>query len=265
MSVRLNTLQRKNVVRLAVLTVGINYTHSAVALQGCINDSHNMLTFLRARCAAQLQSVTQLLEGQATRAKIEAAFEQIVKDQSKYTHILVHYSGHGTQIPDRSRDETDGLDECLVPIDYAQAGCISDDWLLSRFAARIRAPIKMFLIMDACHSASVFDLKYSWVLTKSGTAMYANNNRACVLPANVGHVVLLSGCTDNSFSYETYDKTRGVSGAMTSALLHALNRAPRIALATLVWQMRSALAPLRQVPQVTSTRQPVPSFFADFL
>jgi hypothetical protein len=265
MSVRLNALSRKKVVRLAVVSIGINYAQSDIALHGCINDSNNMLAFLRARCSANLQSVTQLTENQATRVNIEGALQQLVDNQTKYTHILVHYSGHGGQIVDKNNDEVDGLDECLVPVDYATAGFISDDWLLSRFAARIKAPIKLFLVMDACHSATVFDLKYSWTLTRSGQAMYATPNRKCVLPANVGNVVLLSGCTDASFSYDTYDKTYGASGAMTSALLHALNRAPKITLSNLVWQIRSVLAPLQQVPQVTSTKQSVTPFFADFL
>jgi metacaspase-1 len=30
----------------------------------------------------------------------------------------MHYSGHGTQIPDDDGDEADGMDEALCPVDY---------------------------------------------------------------------------------------------------------------------------------------------------
>ena len=40
---------------------------------------------------------------------------------------FLHYSGHGGQVVDLDGDETDGMDNCIFPLDHAQTGVIIDD------------------------------------------------------------------------------------------------------------------------------------------
>jgi len=266
MSIRLNNASRKNVARLAILSIGINYKNQASELHGCINDSNNVLTFLRARCGANIQAVVQMTDNTAlapTRQNIENAFKDLVAKQNQYTHMIVHYSGHGTQIRDINQDEPDGLDECIVPLDYTTAGVVTDDWLLSMFVNKLNSKMRVFILMDACHSSSMMDLKYSWNLTKAGNALYPVAARSlCKTNANV---IMLSGCLDNNVSYDVYDNIYGASGALTSAFLQTLSKNPTIPWGTLLWRLRSLLSKYRQFPQLSSTINKAPAFFTDLL
>ena len=64
-----------------------------------------------------------------TRANILAAYETVVRQSQAGDAIFLHYSGHGTKLPDDNGDEDDGYDEALVPLDFKQAGMIRDDLL----------------------------------------------------------------------------------------------------------------------------------------
>ena len=41
--------------------------------------------------------------------------------------LVFQYAGHGDQIPDEDKDEDDGLDEVILPMDHKTAGVIVDD------------------------------------------------------------------------------------------------------------------------------------------
>ncbi len=43
--------------------------------------------------------------------------------------VIIYYSGHGSQVPDRNGDEEDGLDETFVPTDYGRRGARAEDML----------------------------------------------------------------------------------------------------------------------------------------
>ena len=75
--------------------------------------------------------------------------------------LIIHYSGHGTRVRDQARgDERDGYDEALVPLDWRVAGFITDDWLQHAVIRRLRPGVRLALI-DACHSGSALDLRWS--------------------------------------------------------------------------------------------------------
>lgn len=79
--------------------------------------------------------------------------------------VFVYYSGHGTSVKDLDGDETDGLDEALVPTDYTAAP--PGDWATARRrlivdddlhrwvqSASDKGAAKTLLIFDACHSGT---------------------------------------------------------------------------------------------------------------
>ena len=72
--------------------------------------------------------------------------------------VFLYYSGHGFQQRDENDDETDRLDETLVPVDVtidangAPRGMIADDevaLLMARLAGR-----RVHVVIDACHSGT---------------------------------------------------------------------------------------------------------------
>ena len=68
--------------------------------------------------------------------------------------LYIYFTGHGTQRPDQSGDEVDGLDEGFV----SSNGIIFDDRLLQALSY-FHASAKLVVIIDACHSGTLFDLE----------------------------------------------------------------------------------------------------------
>lgn len=68
--------------------------------------------------------------------------------------------GHGGQQPDEDGDEEDGLDETLIPLDFAENGHIIDDDILKILVKPMRKDVHCTVIMDCCHSGTVLDLPY---------------------------------------------------------------------------------------------------------
>src|SRR5205085_3464408 len=64
--------------------------------------------------------------------------------------VVIAHSHHGGQFRDRSRDESDGLDETLVLFDAQVVDDLHYAWL-----ARFRAGVRVVLVFDTCHSQTV--------------------------------------------------------------------------------------------------------------
>ena len=67
--------------------------------------------------------------------------------------LLLHYSGHGSNVPDRSGDEADERDEILCPTDLDWKDPLLDDWLRAEFD-KLPAGVNFTVIMDCCHSGT---------------------------------------------------------------------------------------------------------------
>jgi metacaspase-1 len=95
----------------------------------------------------------------ATKAGIVNAIEEwLVKGVGPKDRALFYYSGHGTRIRDRDGDESDGMDEALVPADVAKGErgwenvLLDDEFgpLLRKIPAR-----EVVAFIDACHSGTL--------------------------------------------------------------------------------------------------------------
>jgi hypothetical protein len=80
----------------------------------------------------------------------------------KVLRAFVYYSGHGMQIPDSSRDEDDGKDECLIPLDYKQYGVLTDDVIKAHLVESLPSSSSLFTLFDACNSGSGCDLPWNY-------------------------------------------------------------------------------------------------------
>lgn len=249
-------------VRAAVVSIGINYTGQSGALGGCQNDSDNFLRMVRMRLGRAVVWQRQLKDSLPrshalcpTRANIERVLLQAVKQcrQRKLTHLLVHYSGHGSQRRDRSGEEADGRDETWVPVDHARAGEITDDWLLAKCVVPLPATTQAFWLLDCCHSGSQLDLRWALEPRSGGRLRRRLANRACPQAPNA---VLLSGCRDHRYSYDAWDAKHGPTGAMSVAFLRAFLANPGTPLAKLLLRMRRDLKQRNypQIPQLSATR-----------
>lgn len=97
-----------------------------------------------------------LLKGeQATRAALAKAFQDLMKQLKPDDHLVIHFAGHGTQVPDQKPfDEVDELDEglCLADSEAEAKSLLLDDtlgiWLEDLPAKQIT------VLLDCCHSGT---------------------------------------------------------------------------------------------------------------
>ena len=206
---------------LAVL-FGINYdTCKSGQLRGCVNDVDHMAEYLKRTLPITVECYTDK-HGPApvTRQSIvEKLYDVVIRSwNDRLDYVWLHYSGHGSYMRDYNGDEKDGKDECLVPVDYEENGCISDDYIA--YILRYMNPqTKVILIFDCCHSATIADLPYSW----EGPNYVQRENRWARIRAPV---LSISGCMDHQTSADAWNVSgnREYSGAMTSCLLKCLQK-----------------------------------------
>jgi hypothetical protein len=134
--------------RKQALCVGIN-AYPTNALSGCVADAQEWAEVL-----GDLGfEVTMLLDGEATRARMLEAIGDLVATTGPGDVGVLQYSGHGTQVADADGDETDRLDEALVPVDFDDGAFLVDDDLRSIFAT-IPTGANLTCFMDCCFSES---------------------------------------------------------------------------------------------------------------
>jgi len=135
----------------SALCIGINnYPGTDCDLRGCVNDANDWAATLAARGF----TVKTLLDNQATKAALVAAFQSLIRAAKSGDTVAITFSGHGTLAPDTSGDEVDGYDEALCPYDIHQGNVLLDDEIHTLFAQRA-AGVKLILISDSCHSGTV--------------------------------------------------------------------------------------------------------------
>jgi hypothetical protein len=219
------------------LLVGINYIGTPNRLYGCINDINNIGSYLRTfRNYNSFIVMTDYTAMKPTRSNILAGFNALLKGAVAGDELWFHYSGHGSLLRDTNGDEESRLDSCLCPIDFTRSGFISDDIIRSNLAALVPKGVRLYIVLDACHSGTGCDLRY-----KYDDSSYLTNKMA-KMPAKYiasdwslkqtnyefkrynktnGEVFCISGCQDNQTSADAYMNGES-TGALTYLLLTCL-------------------------------------------
>lgn len=112
-----------------------------------------------------------LLNEQATYHGILNALNRFIANTKKGDIVYIHFSCHGQPVEDGllgdEKDEKDGWDEALIPIDagkeydaqgYKGERHVTDDMLnvyFSRLRKKIGATGMLYVAMDACHAGTV--------------------------------------------------------------------------------------------------------------
>ena len=224
------------------LLVGINYVGTRDELRGCINDINNVASYLQSARGYPLNScivLSDVAPRKPTRANILAAFKELLQGARAGDELWFHFSGHGTLQRDLNGDEESGADSCICPLDYQQAGLISDDVVRSELAALVPVGAKLYMVLDMCHSGTGCDLRYkfdddSYLLTPAPMP-YAYDPNAWALRQTsyefkryvktAGEVFCISGCQDNQTSADAYLGGQA-AGALTHSLLASLRANP---------------------------------------
>ncbi len=136
------------------LLVGINDYQSVRDLRGCLNDVTNMRNILKTYYNFTNNDIRVLTDSRATKQNILERLTWLVGKCSPDDRLVFHFSGHGSQIRDRDKDEEllDGTDELICPYDMDWNGTfITDDNLYDVFKELPDGTL-LEVILDCCHS-----------------------------------------------------------------------------------------------------------------
>jgi hypothetical protein len=136
------------------LLIGINrYRIPGADLRGCVNDVKNTAAALEDLCGFRASDIETITDFDATKKAMQAAIKALVKGGRKGDVLFLHYSGHGSNVPDDDGDEADHRDEILCPTDLDWKDPFRDDWLRRTFDG-LRPGASLTVVMDCCHSGT---------------------------------------------------------------------------------------------------------------
>lgn len=140
------------------LLVGVGEYDHLPKLRGPANDVIVMRDVLRRHFGVARGAMRQLVDHQATGEAIRAALRDLEGRLGVGDEVFFYFSGHGSQVLDRSGDEPDRRDETLVPVDSGRGRHantdLTDDELASWLKAVERRGARATLIFDSCHAGT---------------------------------------------------------------------------------------------------------------
>jgi hypothetical protein len=262
--------------------IGVNrYRIPGADLRGCVNDVINLQKVLTQHYGFSKADIRTLTDLKATQKAMQSAIAQLIRGGRRGDVLLVHFSGHGSNVPDNDGDEADSRDEILCPTDLDWKKPFRDDWLRKTFDS-MRAGVSLTVITDCCHSGTITravqppDAKikerylpspWDLVACESGRklrgtrqsglhkASLAARRTRDIVPAELPEV-LISGCRADQTSADAFIGG-SFNGALTFNLAAAINEAKgrltykQLHEATIAKLKRGRYA---QVPQLECTR-----------
>ncbi|KAI8613708.1 caspase domain-containing protein [Chytriomyces sp. MP71] len=152
------------------LIIGINYTGSKHQLSGCINDAHNIRSFLNQNYGYPTDPNSMIVMTddardpamRPTAKNLLAGFHWLVAGARPGDQLFMSYSGHGGQIPDQDGDRANGMDDTICPVDFETAGQISSDHLHQYLVKALPPNVKFNVILDCCHSGTLLELPFTY-------------------------------------------------------------------------------------------------------
>jgi hypothetical protein len=232
------------------LLIGINrYKIPGADLRGCVNDVSNMQGVLTRHYGFAPGDIAVLTDYDATKKAMQAGIVKLLKGARKGDVLLLHYSGHGANVPDKNGDEADFRDEILCPTDLNWYDPLLDDWLRTSFDS-LADGVNLTVVMDCCHSGSntrqllppdapsiarYLPNPLDLLATESGRKLRgatrsslrlsapARRRKSDIVDANIPEV-LITGCRDTQTSADAYIG-RSYNGALTYNLVAAIKAA----------------------------------------
>jgi hypothetical protein len=217
------------------LLIGMNYFDTQYTLHGCINDVNNMKDMLLNHFGFAEDNFTVLVDDDTStelpsKDTILYHLDNLVRDAREGDVLVLHYSGHGTQILDYNGDEKTGFDDAIIPMDYEKNGVISDDTIFKQLVSKVPKGVKLVVFFDCCHSGTMCDLEYNmkYVAPKRFTTDLDKWNDRFVLWEEKslsvpGTVYMFSGCYDEQTSADAFINMKS-QGAFTFVIIDILHK-----------------------------------------
>lgn len=223
--------------KVIALLIGVTYNNSDYYLPGCDQDAIRFQSFLHSN-GIGIENTIIMTENESPESELYPSKQNILNQLNQIlefsntlsdTLVIFYYSGHGSNLIDRTGDEVDGRDEVLCPTDFSTSGLITDDYLKSEFIDKLNSNITLFSLIDACHSGTIFDLKYTYnnvltVVNKKQVNVPLNNNKITnQKDTSQCTAINISGCRDSQTSIVAYINNQPQS-LLTWAFINSCNR-----------------------------------------
>lgn len=142
------------------LVIGINRYKSmdVPELEGAVPDARDLADVLSKAGAA---SLTLLVDAEATRANVEAAFDRLEGNARSGDLVVVTFAGHGAQEPERvAGSEPDGKDEVFLLWGFGTEGDdtrerLIDDEIFERLKRLSMLSARVLFLADSCHGGGL--------------------------------------------------------------------------------------------------------------
>lgn len=136
------------------LLIGINkYRVPGADLRGCVNDVNTIQNILTEFYGFAAKDISALTDYAATKKAIQGGIKKLIAGGKKGDILFLHFSGHGSNVPDDNGDEADYRDEILCPTDLDWNVPLRDDWLRKQFD-KLKKGVSLTAIFDCCHSGT---------------------------------------------------------------------------------------------------------------
>jgi hypothetical protein len=219
------------------LLVGINrYPDPADELRGCVNDVVLMRETLERHYGFTDPGAFRVLtDRRATTAAILEGLAWLVDGAASGDALVFHYSGHGSQVPDRNGDERDGLDEILCPYDLEWEHPLTDDDLAAAVVPIPKGAL-LTVILDCCHSGTGLrepsrngsGIRHRYLPHLAGPSDFPRPVRRFGASTAKTNAVLIAACRDDQTSADAHieGKYRGAHTWYLCQTLHNANWNP---------------------------------------
>ena len=233
------------------LHIGINYIGTQYELRGCINDAINISNVIKKPIYGfnnkDILIISDNTTIKPTRDNIIKLFTRLMQTSQAGDVLLFSFSGHGLQ------NDKNSSNTSLMSSDFK---FIKDSQLKQIITKFLPNGVTLFALIDACHSGTVFNLKYQYLnsLDKTNNDIYLDESEN----ETKGQVVMISGSTDNQTSADAPVNSDNTiyEGAMTWSFLSTLQKIPKPSWYDLITNMRSFLTNSNkgytQIPQLSA-------------
>ena len=239
------------------LHIGINdYPGTGSDLRGCVNDANGWKSLME---EVYGYKTSTLLNNKATYRNVVREMNKIIGAAEAGSHVVITYSGHGTNVRDISGDEADKRDEAICLFDKL----LIDDQLRTIFD-KVPEGARLTFISDSCHSGTVTraflntlydeDAPRPRYLPPEDEAEVATINPNSAMKKVFSteesmNEILITGCNSREYSYDArIGNPKMFQGAMSFFALKALRANPEITYAEFHKKLRGSL-PSRHYPQ----------------
>jgi hypothetical protein len=210
------------------LLIGCNYSTTQYKLFGCVNDVLLINKMLINNFNYKEENIIVMRDDiYSPNHELFPSYENILKNLKKIVNsiqcenIYIHYSGHGSFIIDKSRDESDGKDEFICPADFfTNYKRITDDDIFNNLKD-LPKNTKCFAVFDSCNSGTMLDLSNVYSFQNNNIIEMEENQDVSLKDKST--IICLSACRDNEYALDVMNNGKA-NGAMTLGIFSILSR-----------------------------------------